>query len=95
MEYCNLYLSAILHSSSTSPTSVQIRENTDQKKLRIWTLFTQTRLLKLVTIIFTSYLGNILEYFKVLKDFKIFGVSWFSFSTIEPLRKTENDGKLK
>ena len=26
---------------SKSPYSVQIRENTDQKKLRIWTLFTQ------------------------------------------------------
>ena len=26
---------------SISPYSVQMRENTDQKKLRIWTLFTQ------------------------------------------------------
>ena len=26
---------------SKSPYSVRIRENTDQKKLRIWTLFTQ------------------------------------------------------
>ena len=26
---------------SKSPYSVQIQENTDQKKLRIWTLFTQ------------------------------------------------------
>ena len=26
---------------STSPYSVRMRENTDQKKLRIWTLFTQ------------------------------------------------------
>ena len=28
---------------SKSPYSVQIRENTDQKKLRIWALFTQCR----------------------------------------------------
>ena len=31
---------------SKSPYSVQIRENTDQKKLRIWTLFTQWLLWK-------------------------------------------------
>ena len=31
-----------LHSQiSISPYSVRMRENTDQKKLRIWTLFTQ------------------------------------------------------
>ena len=29
---------------SISPYSVQMRENTDQKKLRIWTLFTQCEL---------------------------------------------------
>ena len=28
-----------------SPFSVRIQENTDQKKLRIWTLFTQCNLL--------------------------------------------------
>ena len=31
--------------NSISPYSVRMRENTDQKKLRIWTLFTQWRLL--------------------------------------------------
>ena len=30
---------------SKSPYSAQIKENTDQKKLRIWTLFTQCLLL--------------------------------------------------
>ena len=33
-------------SQSKSPYSVQIPENTDQKKLRIWTLFTQKSLQK-------------------------------------------------
>ena len=35
----------------SSPYSVRIQENTDQKKLRIWTLFTQCNLQKTLDII--------------------------------------------
>ena len=36
-------LDSVNHCLSISPYSVRMRENTDQKKLRIWTLFVQWR----------------------------------------------------
>ena len=42
--YIFLYLDWILRFTSKSPYSVRIQENTHQKKLRIWTLFTQWEL---------------------------------------------------
>ena len=43
-----------------SPYSVRIQENTDQKKLRIWTLFTQCGELKYC------------EFYEILKKLKLF-----------------------
>ena len=92
MEYCNLYISAILlHFSHFSTNTGKY----GPEKTPYLDTFHADQALKIsyyhIYVIFRKYS----EYFKVLKDFKIFGVSWFSFSTIEPLRKTENDGKLK
>ena len=40
---------------SISPYSVRTRENTDQKKLRIWTLFTQWNFYLLIYLILTVF----------------------------------------
>ena len=57
---------------SISPYSVQMRENTDQKKLRIWTLFTQCE-------VFKSYgwkLNKEYSYSKTQKYLSLFHVSY-------------------
>ena len=57
-----------------SPYSVWIQENTDQKKLRIWTFFTQCSFVSSSTCL-NFLLKKIMSVF-LLKTYSIFGV-WF------------------
>ena len=64
---------------SISPYSVRIRENTDQKKLRIWTLFIQWFISNLfMTLCKTRFWFSIL-YFKYLQpnDWDVFEISYW------------------